>query len=491
MISNTPKLFKHPLKVCRQLEELHLFCTGEYVPNRQDKKMREKTFYNHRERALDFLGWLKNVEGWQEESLDLCLLENTSLLNKFLSWEINERGNTCGWAQGFCDLAINVAKWQHCHESKKPQYRDVESVEEIRMINNKLAERYEEQKKANKKSKRSEKEMTLEQCVEILKYLKKCCATRDSWGTKRSDISVLRAWQRYLVIAILTYCPIRQREIRELELGRTLFRTENGYRVILQPEDNKTGDDRDFMLSDILAQEVVADLDEWFDYWRPKIKIAMNDLDSWLSLVSRREYKNVKELTNYVGELEEGIRQAEIKGDNEKFTMLQKRLDSVQDNYLTLSEAKANFQEKLVFTSLGTYKLEGYGKELSASGLVTMVTRAVYSSSVALKAEGNPLFENVDPRKTNPHYYRNIAITHERRYGEPQKRKAFHKVLGNSEKVGDEVYNEMHPAEKTIDAKDWWQSETLQGKSAIIAHIKVLMAKLTSEEKRQLFLEFL
>ncbi|WP_190633884.1 hypothetical protein [Trichocoleus sp. FACHB-40] len=99
----TPKLLK-------QLEQLHTFCTGEYVPKRQDKKMREVTFNNHKTRLLNILGWLKNVESYQLADLDFKLLNDLDLLEKFFAWGINERGNTCGWAMGFCDLALNVAK---------------------------------------------------------------------------------------------------------------------------------------------------------------------------------------------------------------------------------------------------------------------------------------------------------------------------------------------------------------------------------------------
>ncbi|MBD2001666.1 MULTISPECIES: hypothetical protein [Cyanophyceae] len=72
-------------------------------------------------------------------------------------------------------------------------YRDIRVVEEIRMINNNLAKGYQEQRKANKKAKRSEKEMTTEQCIEVVKYLRKCCASHDSSGAKRSDLSCYAA----------------------------------------------------------------------------------------------------------------------------------------------------------------------------------------------------------------------------------------------------------------------------------------------------------
>lgn len=480
----TPKLLK-------QLEQLHTFCTGEYVPKRQDKKMREVTFNNHKTRLLNILGWLKNVESYQLADLDFKLLNDLKLLEKFFGWGINERGNTCGWAMGFCDLALNVAKWLHCYESKSPMYRDIPVVEEIRMINNNLSKQYQEQRKANKKAKRSEKEMTTEQCIEVVKYLRKCCASHDSSGAKRSDLSVIRSWQRYLLVAILTYCPVRQREIRELELERTLFRTPNGYRVVLEPEDNKTGDERDFILSDILAPEVVADIDEWLTIWRPKIQAATTDLDSWLAFVARRAYKNTKELNEYLANLEQQHQQAIQVGQNEKAEKIEKLMQSVRYNFQTLEQARSNFQSKLFFISCGNSQLETYGKQLEASDLFTTVTRAVYTATSFLKQVEHPLFKDVEPRRTNPHFFRNIAITHERRHGDPTKRKAFHKVLGNSEEIGDRDYNEMHPGEKTVDAKEWWKSETLEGKAALIAQIKALASKLTVQERRNLFMELL
>lgn len=94
-----------------------------------------------------------------------------------------------------------------------------------------------------------EKLVTFEQCVDVVKYLRKCCAPKrtafrkgqgkNHAGRKRSDEAIMLSWLRYLLVAILTYCPIRQRELRDLELGKTLFREEDGYVVRLRPEDHK------------------------------------------------------------------------------------------------------------------------------------------------------------------------------------------------------------------------------------------------------------
>lgn len=84
------------LDLNQELADLHIFCTGEYVSYRQDKKMREITFKNHRSRALSFFGWLRTAENYKITDLDLTVLTDVRLLNKFLEWGINVLGNTCG-----------------------------------------------------------------------------------------------------------------------------------------------------------------------------------------------------------------------------------------------------------------------------------------------------------------------------------------------------------------------------------------------------------
>ncbi|MBW4474465.1 MAG: site-specific integrase [Stenomitos rutilans HA7619-LM2] len=112
----------------------------------------------------------------------------------------------------------------------------------------------------------------------------------------------MQNWQRYLLIAILTYCPVRQRELRELELGRTLFREIDGYVIKLKPEDHKTGSktgrEREFRLPPILTD----DLDEWLNTWRPKVQT--NHKRVFLRL-------NLRRMENF-GEPYEGSKLGEI-----------------------------------------------------------------------------------------------------------------------------------------------------------------------------------
>ena len=254
------------------------FCTARKLAKRQGKVLRDISYSNNERHVLCFLGWLKNIRGWQLDSLSLELMANKETVDEFITWAINEKGNAYGWATKIAITAQTVIKWLHHRRSNKPGYLDIEQLEVMKAYTRELEA---EHKSEPSQLAIDEKLITFEQCQKVVEHLRKCCAPLQSDGAQRPEMGIMRSWQRYLIIAILTYCPIRQREIRELELGKTLFKerikTELGfekfsYVVRLSPDDHKTGSKtgkgREFDLPD----EVVKDLEEWLTVWRPKIK---------------------------------------------------------------------------------------------------------------------------------------------------------------------------------------------------------------------------
>jgi len=65
----------------------------------------------------------------------------------------------------------------------------------------------------------------------------------DSQGKtlRRDDKDIAWSLQKYLIFAILSCIPDRQRTIRELQLGRTLFKEGDRYVIRHGPSDYKTG----------------------------------------------------------------------------------------------------------------------------------------------------------------------------------------------------------------------------------------------------------
>ncbi|WP_348760869.1 hypothetical protein [uncultured Salinisphaera sp.] len=62
------------------------------------------------------------------------------------------------------------------------------------------------------------------QYLRVVDALREECAALDKDGRRRSPSAVAWSVQRYLIFGILSCVPDRQRTVRELEIGRTLFR---------------------------------------------------------------------------------------------------------------------------------------------------------------------------------------------------------------------------------------------------------------------------
>lgn len=271
----TYRLASHEITqlVEEQLTSFHRFMIAPEVPKRQDPPVREVTFKSYRSAVLMFLGWMHHAEEVALEELQLELMSDREWLDEFIAYGISDRGNSYGWAINMAAAALNVAKWSNYRHSKSPKYRDIEAIELIRALLSELNIKHKkEPKRTISKEALKEKLLTLQECIQVGYYLKKCCAPRTSTGEKRDTSTIMSSWQRYLIITILTYCPVRQREIRELELGETLFREQDGYVIRLLPPKHKnggrTGKEREFALPDLLTD----DLDEWLNVWRPNVQ---------------------------------------------------------------------------------------------------------------------------------------------------------------------------------------------------------------------------
>ena len=340
---------------------LHYFLTAKEVPKRKDDPLREATYEIRRTDILAFLGWLKNFQGWESQNLSLELIADRELLEEFIAWGINERGNTYAWAGLFAATGLNIAKWLHHKYSKASSYQDIEAVVAMRDYGCEL-DRKRRSQGTNIQEEKAEKFLTFEECERVVTYLKECCAPMRQYFRKdgsrrstarRSDRAIISSWQHYLIIALLVYCPVRQREIRELEMGITLFREPEGYWVRVSPGGHKggskTGRGREYPI----PAHLTSDIDEWLDVWRPKIET----------------------------------------------------------------------DHKRVFAMIGSRRNpEAYGKPFNAGSLNKRVTSHMYKI---------PSFLFGEPRRTNPHFFRNIAITHQRKNGNPQQQEALAELMGH------------------------------------------------------------
>ena len=390
----------------------HYFCTAPAVANRKDNKYREITFEQTMKNIHGLLGWYSTVwQDKQKQELSLELLADEVLLEEYTAWGISNRGNGNGWAHQVACSSLRVLKWLHHRRSKQSSYNDIEVIQTRRAYIDNLHQRYKsEGYRYNSEKNLEEKLLSFEECEKLVRKLREYCADRRTCDrSRRSESSVIASWQRYLIIAILTYCPIRQYEIRRLQFNVNLFREPDGYWITWNPDEHKvgskTGKGRNFPL--LLPSEIVADLDIWIQKWQPRAKEVASNLDEWLQCWNKTK-ANLKELEKW-----------------------EKIFEQV------------NFEDNLVFFSLGSNPhRESFGQMWTSGHFYSLVAKAVYQ---------------LTGQRTSPHIFRNIGITHQRQNGDPDQRIAFAEVLGHDPATADKIYDLTNSRDKSKKAKNWWE----------------------------------
>lgn len=466
-----------PTGLIEQVEKLRVFWTSKIDPNglRKDSFVKSLTFDGHVQFAFLFLGWVlkyeipsiklqkekqvehnekklsepeQGLEQLLSEPISLRLLADLTLLKKFVAWGVNVRGNSNGWVVRVLNTAVFVSKYLYAGSSKEENYVDIQPIKDIRDYRKAFAKEY----KPKIRQTKDEKVLSPQQMQLILDYLWRCTAVRNASGGKRTDRTIIRSWQRYLIILILHHYPIRSREIRELELGETLkygyCKLANGvereaYYCEMDDEDTKTEESKKWVLDpDIFNQP----LNEWLRIWRPKAQL---DHNSVFFMCGNSTYPET---------------------------------------------------EGQPFTSKGQ--------------LYSLVRTAIYRACCILKDEAQALvdagevlpkhldsFLTIDPKRTNPHFFRHLASTDLRRQGAShEQKKAFHKIIGNSVAMGDKSYTLLELEEETQQAITWRKdleqklplkqhenlSRSLQSQGLKSVNVEKLVSILTPEQKREL-----
>lgn len=254
-----------PTPIKDEIEKFKKFKTAKEVAARKGSAVRTVTMDKHLKIINQFLGFLQNIDKQKLTSLSqLCDLDNLSALTEYL---INERSCCYRTVQFYYTTSIEIAKFLYGKKAKA-DYRDIEIISDLR----------EKSIEINKKAKSEpSRKNTIEHIVEfpillkICRYLKQCTAEKLKDGNKRYSNAIYHSWCEYLMLLILTYRAPRQRELRELELGRTLIKKDGIYWIKLSPDDHKTGSKtgkgREFKLPPFISSE----LDYFLENIRPTI----------------------------------------------------------------------------------------------------------------------------------------------------------------------------------------------------------------------------
>ncbi|WP_072619176.1 tyrosine-type recombinase/integrase [Spirulina major] len=251
-----------------QLEAFRKWSTQPEVRTRKQPALRQETWQSHAREVQRFMGWLHNIQKQPLESLSLAQLCDVDLLSDYIAWHINERGSAYRSMELVCNAASGASKFLYGQASRKVDYSDIEEVNQINLKRQYIIRKGKKQKD---RIHLNDHLVPFEQILEVVQFLKDCKAPYYHTGQSRSLFAQIRSWQQYLIVAILTYCPVRQRELRELELGKTLFREQNGYWVKLLPEGHKNGSKTGKGREYPLPEQITQDLDDWLEKIRSQV----------------------------------------------------------------------------------------------------------------------------------------------------------------------------------------------------------------------------
>ncbi|PSC71057.1 saccharopine dehydrogenase [Micractinium conductrix] len=176
--------------------------------------------------------------------------------------------------------AAAAAKFLYHNESKvnpgqgERAYSDLDIVREFRAMAN-SAKRQE--RVAPRVSDEELKWLSWPEYLQLCSELRRECAGRDSSGRRRTDGAVAWSLQRYLVFAIFSCVPDRQRTLRELEVGRTLVKDRDGRWIIRHgPGDYKTGRSYGERPPLVIADHIYPELEAWMGKWRACLEPTHN-----------------------------------------------------------------------------------------------------------------------------------------------------------------------------------------------------------------------
>ncbi len=425
--------------------------------------IRPSTYKNDQDNIFYFLGWY--AQEYPGSELHLELLTEIGLLDDFVYWAIENRGVSHSTGVNTAKTAIAIAKWLNYEKTARRNWSDIEIIVDLKGLRNEYAEEYKEEKIKSDSQKQEQKEITHKEAREVVKYLRTLCAPRQSavnkktgersYSQKRKPSAVARTWQTYLLVKILVFCPVRQEEIRQWALGKTLFRYEDEegnpyYIVLLPPELNKNKEDRYYRLPSILTQ----DLDLWIYKWLPQIQEAVETLEGWMSFWGYVPDK-VERFHQRIKDAEQGVLGKMVKRTPEEYIQEQKRLlKGVERRIEAWTIAKENLSShNLVFFPFGKHVTEAFGQPFDITTFGIIVRRAIARGTYALSGEAKWI---------NPHAFRNIAEKHIRKSGKSDIAEAFGTLIGHSKKMGDEyaakITSEYEVTEHIVD--DWWLEST-------------------------------
>ena len=313
----------HYPKLALELDDYYIFMTQPTTYS-QESPIRDATAKVYMNHAKLFLGWCSSQKkkegavvgekGNGEKMNDEIMMKEFSLFDvvpnkekesanniiQFVLW-LRSRDVSVSYEANILRGITKLLKYRFSKESNsdpldgKNNFDDIPIIKEVRKLHRDANQR---QRLAPRSSDESKKWITWEDYLgvtrntknEVLELIQKyelLSASKRKYakGDKEriyslEQIRITEAYQRYLILAIFSSIPDRQRTIRELEVGRTLIKdTETDCWVVKHgPNDYKTGKHYGERPAMQLAEELTPAIDDFIANWRPALYPSTNSL---------------------------------------------------------------------------------------------------------------------------------------------------------------------------------------------------------------------
>ena len=228
------------------------------------------------------LGWMCAERGLDKSKIllsDLLPSKDAASADaafEYVSWLNNERQTSANYELLVTRSCIAAVKFLYGHKSKaqpgegeaKP-YHDLPIMKELRRMAKDAKTRAQ---RAPQVSDERMKWLEWDEYLTLVQNLKSECSPRNYIGQLRSKSAVAWSVQRYLIFGILSCVPDRQRTIRELKIGKTLFKEGDKWVIRHGPGDYKTGKDYGVRPPLVLSEHLYPTLEEFIAKHRAALK---------------------------------------------------------------------------------------------------------------------------------------------------------------------------------------------------------------------------
>ncbi|MCC5661432.1 hypothetical protein LC608_31670 [Nostoc sp. XA010] len=400
---------------------------------------------------LRFFGWCVNIEGHNINDLYFDCITRKAFYHDYIVWLVKERN--CGWsiATHILAVSLSVAKYRTFNESQKHDWSDIPLIKFLRSQISLYESLAKEEYPKIQEQKWGTKEINHQQARQVLDYLYQKCSPLDFRYKERALSSLVNQWQIYLMIKILVYAPVRQEELRNLQIGKTIKMVQDNqgisrYAVKIKNHKNAniTGKARYYPLPNNLTNDITT----WIQEIRPLAIQAPETIESWLVFWGHSLEK--------MSRLESRIDKAECdKVSNQDYLKNLKVLfKGIKNRLQAWPVAKDNAKNcDDLFFRLGRSYPEKFCtsfEEGNHSVVSVKISQAMANSTLALFGEAKFL---------NPHGFRNIAAKHLRMLGKNSDIEAFSAFLGHSIEIDDSyaeiITDDYELIEGFID--NWWE----------------------------------